>query len=299
VRIGVILPIGHQESLDRPFSYGEIRAFAQRAEEAGFDSVWLYDHLLYRRPGKPTTGVWEATIIWAALAEATSRVELGALVLCTAFRNPSVTAKLAATLDEVSGGRITLGLGAGWHEPEFAAFGIPFDHRVSRFEEACKIIVPLVREGKVDFQGQYYSAPDCEILPRPSRRIPVLIAGNGPRMLQITARYADQWNTAWLGSVEALAPYRDALHAACAEVGRDPGTLEITVGVNVAFPSVAEPPERASDPLRFLTGSVSEVAAGLRGYRDAGVSHVICWLYPVNEASIDLLAEAVQQVRAG
>src|SRR6185312_15252700 len=116
------------------------REMAQRAEAAGFDSLWLFDHLLYREPNEPTIGIWECWTFLSALAEATTTVEIGTLVACTAFRNPAVLAKMAVTLDEVSNSRLTLGIGAGWNQAEFEAFGIPFDHRVDRFEEALKII---------------------------------------------------------------------------------------------------------------------------------------------------------------
>jgi alkanesulfonate monooxygenase SsuD/methylene tetrahydromethanopterin reductase-like flavin-dependent oxidoreductase (luciferase family) len=205
------------------------------AEAAGLDSVWIYDHLLYRFPGKPPQGIWEGWTVMAALGEATERVELGALVLCTAFRNPAVLAKMATTLDEITGGRIILGLGAGWHEPEFSAFGLPFDHLVDRFGEALQIIVPLLRDGEVDFTGKYFSAPNCALLPKPARRIPILIASAKERMHKLTAQYADQWNTAWVGEVSATEERRSALLAACDAVGRDPRTLEQTVGSTSSF----------------------------------------------------------------
>ncbi|MER3484595.1 MAG: LLM class F420-dependent oxidoreductase [Chloroflexota bacterium] len=298
VNIGIIVPLGEQEALGRPFHYREVREFALLSESRGLDSVWIYDHLLYRFPGRPPSAVWEGFTTWTALAEATSRIQLGALVLCTAFRNPALTAKMAVTLDEISGGRIILGLGAGWHEPEFHAFGIPFDHLVDRFEEACRIIVPLVREGTVDFTGSYYSAPNCEMLPRPRRRIPVLIAAFKPRMLRLTAEFADAWNTAWLGQVDGLASRRDALERACAEVGRAPGSLEVTVGLNIAFPDLGTVPEQASDPKKYISGSVHEVAAGLASYAAAGVSHVICSIAPLTTESIGMLADAANQVRS-
>ena len=135
MKIGIILPLGEDDETLHCPSYNEVKGWAKRAEANGFDSVWVYDHLVYRFQEKPTQGVWEAFTFWAALAEATERVELGCLVLCTAFRNPAVTAKMAVTLDHISNGRMILGLGAGWHEPEFDAFGFPFDHRYARFAE--------------------------------------------------------------------------------------------------------------------------------------------------------------------
>src|SRR5512139_317287 len=165
MKIGLALIIAEREELKRAFTYRETRDIAQRAEENGFDSIWLYDHLLYRPEGKPTIGIWECWTFLSALAEATQRVELGTLVACNSFRNPAQLAKMAITLDEVSQGRLILGIGAGWNKPEYDAFGYPYDHRVDRFEEALQIIRPLLKEDRVDFEGKYYQARDCEIKP--------------------------------------------------------------------------------------------------------------------------------------
>jgi alkanesulfonate monooxygenase SsuD/methylene tetrahydromethanopterin reductase-like flavin-dependent oxidoreductase (luciferase family) len=203
-------------------SYTEIRATAIRAEEAGFDSIWVADHLLYRRQGQPTMGIWEAWTMLAALAEVTHRVELGTITLCASFRNPAVLAKMAVTLDEVSGGRLILGIGAGWNESEYRAFGLPFDRRVDRFEEALRVIVPLLREGRVTFDGRYFSVQDCELAPRGPRSEgpPLLIGASGPRMLHLAARHADLWNEAeYLVCPEPFAARRAAFEAAQAEVG--------------------------------------------------------------------------------
>ena len=115
------------------------------------------------------------------------------------FRNPGILAKMAVTADAVSDGRLVLGLGAGWHDPEYLAFGFPTDHRVSRFEEALQIIGPLLRGERVSVTGRYHQVRDAVLLPAPERPIPTLVAGHGPRMLQLTARHADAWNTAWYG----------------------------------------------------------------------------------------------------
>ncbi len=299
MKVGVVLPLGENPATGSAPGYREIRDLALQAEAAGFDSIWLFDHLLYRRPEQPTAGPWECWTILTALAEATERVELGTIVLCTAFRNPAVLAKMAATLDEVSGGRLILGLGAGWHQPEFDAFGIPFDHKAGRFEEALKIIVPLVKEGKVNFQGEYYNAPDCEIRPRGPRPAgpPVLAASFGPRMLRLTAQYADSWNSAWFGRPTGFVERRAALEAACAEVGRDPATLEMTAGVQVAFPEAGEVSAPLDNPDKILTGSAEEIAAGLRAYADLGVGHVICSPLPNNATALPRFAEALQAYR--
>jgi alkanesulfonate monooxygenase SsuD/methylene tetrahydromethanopterin reductase-like flavin-dependent oxidoreductase (luciferase family) len=296
MKVGVILPLGDRDELGRPFMYPQIREFALHAEAVGLNSVWIYDHLFYDFPNQGPSGVLEGWTIWTALADATERVELGALVLCTAFRNPAVTAKMAVTLDEVSGGRIILGLGAGWHQPEFDAFGLKFDHRVDQFEEALEIIVPLVKKGEVDFNGHYSSAPKCQLLPRPARDIPILVASVKPRMLKLTAKFADSWNTAWHGEVSATKERRAALNEACAAVGRDPSTLAVTAGVNVGFPDLGDVPD--FDATKMLSGSVDDVAAGLRGYAEAEVSHVIASLYPLTKDSIGQLAEAAKAAMA-
>jgi probable F420-dependent oxidoreductase len=299
MHVGVILPMEEKPEVGYATAYAEIRDLALQAEALGFDSIWLYDHLLFRFPDRPATGIWEVWTLLSALAEATQRVTLGTLVLCTAFRNPALLAKMAATLDEISGGRLILGLGAGWHQPEFDAFGIPFDHRVDRFEEALQIIVPLLREGRVDVQGTYYQAPDCELRPRGPRPdgLPILVAASGPRMLRLTARYADSWNTAWLGQPTALAERRAALEAACAEVVREPSTLGLTVGVSVHYADPAGSSECIPEPRRALSGSPAEVAAGLHAYEQLGVSHVICALNRMDRASYNWLAEAVNVFR--
>lgn len=298
MKVGVVLPIAQNPETGAIPSYREIKALAQSAEASGFDSIWIFDHLLYRWPDRPTSGPWECWTLLSALADATERVQLGSIVLCTAFRNPAVLAKMAVTLDAISEGRLILGLGAGWHQPEFDAFGLPFDHKAGRFEEAIKIIAPLVKEGKVDFRGQYYSAPDCEMLPAPpSGGIAVLIASSGPRMLQLTAQYADSWNTAWFGKPTQMLPRRANLERACAEVGRDPQTLEVTAGVQVAYPDLGHVPDGTDNAEKFLTGSAEEVAAGLREYEELGVGHVIVNLMPNNAAAQARFAEALKAYR--
>lgn len=299
MKIGIIIPLGDDPETGKPSPYTDIRARAVAAEAAGLDSVWVYDHLLYRFPEKPASGVWECFTIWTGLAEATNRVELGALVVCTAFRNPAVVAKTAVTLDALSGGRIILGLGAGWHKPEFDAFDLQFERRVDQFEEAIKIITPLVRDGAVDFHGEFYSAPDCEMLPRPERPIPVLIASKGPRMLRLTAEYADQWNLAWFGQPSAFLPKRDELHAALGEAGRPIDEMALTAGINVNFPDLKDLGETGNDPDRWIKGSVDDVTEALRGYAEAGVDHVITMLQPLTDESIARLAEARARLAAG
>jgi probable F420-dependent oxidoreductase len=268
---------------------------ALRLEAAAFDSIWLYDHLLYRWPGRGTDGIWECWTLLSAFAEATQRVELGTLVLCVPFRNPALTAKMAATLDEVSDGRLTLGLGAGWHQPEFDAFGVPFDHRASRFEEAIAIIKPLLQQGRVDFKGRYYSAQNCELIPTGPRPKgpPLLLAGSGPRMLDIVARHADVWNTAWHDMPQSVRTPLDTIRAACEKVGRDPATLEVSASVALAYPDLGPLARRGA----FLSGDTDEVADALHGYAELGISHVIVEVAPFTAPALDRFAEAVHRFR--
>jgi alkanesulfonate monooxygenase SsuD/methylene tetrahydromethanopterin reductase-like flavin-dependent oxidoreductase (luciferase family) len=225
-------------------------------------------------------------------------VELGTIVLAMPFRNPALLAKMAVTLDEVSGGRLVLGVGAGWHEPEFDAFDFPFDHRVGRFEEALSILVPLVRDGRADVAGRWHTARDVELIPWSRRRdgssIPILIAGKRPRMLRLTAEHADAWNTAWLGLASDLPPRLAPLHEALARAGRDPATLEVTVGVSVVLPDLSDEP---LDAAGALTGSAERLADELRAYRRAGAGHLICSLEPATPAAVEVLARAVSLER--
>jgi alkanesulfonate monooxygenase SsuD/methylene tetrahydromethanopterin reductase-like flavin-dependent oxidoreductase (luciferase family) len=295
--IGATLPLSG-EGGTAP-SWAQIRAFAAAADvDGGLDSLWVYDHLLFRFPDEPDGAIHEAWTVLSALAVATRRVELGALVMCTSFRNAGLMAKMAAAADEISGGRLVLGLGAGWHEPEYRAFGYPFDRLASRFEESIGITVPLLRGDRVDVAGTSSSASDALLLPPPARPggPPILIAGKRPRMLRLTARYADAYNTAWYARPnERLTESRAALVAACEAEGRDPAEIAFTVGVTVSF---GEPdPEIPAE--RQLVGDETVIADGLRAFRDVGVDHVMCALDGKSPESVARLVEAASRVRAG
>lgn len=296
MKIGLIIPLAEDDSTNTTPGYSFLRDYARQAESIGLDSIWVFDHLLYRWPNNDNTyGIWESWTLLTALAEATQKVELGTLVLCVPFRNPALLAKMATTLDEISNGRLILGLGAGWHKPEFDAFDFPFNHLASRFDEALQIIVPLIREGAVDFQGQYYSANKCIISPRGPRPNgpPILIASSGPRMLSLTAQHADQWNTAWFGQVDGIAESCNRMEAACRSLGRDLSTLDMTVGVNVAYPEAGQD----APPLqKALSGSPEQIAAELQRYADAGVAHVICNLNPATPETLTEFGKAVQMM---
>lgn len=294
-KLGVILPEAEFDMGGETPRWRDYTAMARLVEDMGFDSIWFVDHLHYR--GDATAieqqGVWECWSILAALAAVTERVELGPLVTPTSFRNPALFAKMVDTVEEISGGRVILGLGAGWHEDEYLAFGFPFDHRVARFEEAFTIIHGLLHDGRVDFEGKYYAARECELRPRGPRPNgpPIMIGSRGPRMLRATLPYVEIWN-AWLSGgrshPDQIPAMRDHVDALCRELGRDPATLERTVSImvdqtgtrEIGFsmkPDVAEP----------LTGSPEEVAAGIRAFADQGISHIQLYFAPNTIQSIE------------
>ena len=292
----VFLANDRENNSKRP--YDTIRAVAQQAEAVGFDSIWLPDHFLYRSPDQPTRGIWECWTMLAALAEATRRVEIGTLVTCNSFRNPAILAKMATTVDEVSHGRLVLGVGAGWNEPEYQAFGLPYDHRVARFEEALQILKPLLREGHVDFKGRYYQMPNCEILPRgPRSEGPPLMVGSegGPRMLKLTAQYADLWNTGYMGKPETLADRRAKIETACQKTGRDPATLGITALIGLWFPDLQKKKPKFFD--NPLTGTVQQMAEAMRGYAQLGVQHIMFQCEPYTDEARQRLTEALRLYR--
>ncbi len=297
MKIGLVLVIAEHRELKRPYSYQKTRQFALQAEEAGFDSLWLYDHLLYRPEGDSTIGIWECWTFLSALAEATHKVELGTLVACNSFRNPAMLAKMAITLDEVSDGRLILGVGAGWNKAEYQAFGYPFDHRVSRFEEALQIIRPLLTEGRVDFEGKYYTAKDCEIRPigLRSHRPPLMVGCCELRMLRLTAKYADLWNIGYLGTADNLEKHRKNLFQACRDTGRDPSTVGISVLGYVHYPKLMALPEGLDDPP--MSGTPTKIAKSMLAFEQAGVEHLMIHLLPYTPAAIRKLEQSLHIYR--
>jgi alkanesulfonate monooxygenase SsuD/methylene tetrahydromethanopterin reductase-like flavin-dependent oxidoreductase (luciferase family) len=299
VKVGILLPIAETDS-GTILRYQDIRDAALRAERDRFDSIWIVDHLLFQWDGQ-RRGVWEGWTLVSALAEATTRIELGTLVMCTAFRNPGLLAKMADAVDEVSAGRLTLGLGAGWHEPEFRAFGYSFDRLASRFEDALRIVAPLVRGDVVDYQGTYARAVDCVSLPRGPRPNgpPILVGASRPRMLRLTAELADAWNTCWLGRATELPSRLAELDAACSDVGRDPGTLDVTVGQIVATPETTRDPDESASTGRFSFTSAEDLADEWRGFEELGVAHLIVWPQPFDRECLQLVTAALHDYRAG
>jgi probable F420-dependent oxidoreductase len=277
---------------------------ARQAEAVGFDSFWLPDHLLYHFEDVHRQGAWDAWSLLAAVAATTERMEIGPLVACSSFRNPALIAKMAATIDEISNGRFILGLGAGWHKPEYDAFGFPHDHRVSRFEEALQIMTTLLRQGHVDFQGAYYTARDCELRPRGPRPNgpPILVGGSGERMLRLTARYADAWNADRQNDVAAVQALNARVDNACRDVGRDPDTLARIIGIQADMLNASR---QATQPRQFvmapwpLTGTAEELAAQIRQFAEARVGHMMVWVDPVSVAGVEAFAPVLEALDRG
>ena len=295
LKVGVQLP-----EIEYEPRWSQLATMARLAEDIGLDSVWVGDHYLYRHEDG-TRGPWEAWTQLAAIAAVTRRVEIGPLVASTSFHEPGVLAKMALTVDEISGGRLILGLGAGWNATEYAAFGFPFDHRISRFEEAFTVIRTLLRDGHIDFEGQYYTLRDCELLPRGPRPEgpPLLVGSSGPRMLHITAPHVQQWNAWYLtyGNTPAgLAEQRALVDEACLEVGRDPAEIERTVAAFVRLPG-AEGQRIADSPP--IEGTPWEMAAVLRQMATEGIGHVQLVIDPITPSGIEALAPVLEALDEG
>ena len=287
IRVGVQLP-----EVEYVARWREYAGMAGAAEESGFQSIWLGDHLLYRDDGRPERGPWDAWTLLAALAAVTERVELGPLVACASFHAPGLLARMAAAIAEVSGGRFVLGLGAGWNETEYRAFGLPYDHRVSRFEESFEIVRRLLAGERVTFAGQFWQADDAVILPPASDRIPLMIGSNGERMLAASLPYVERWNTWYAGyenTVDGFAELNARISAAAERAGRDPAEIERSACVLVELEAEAVRRPRSDEGVTPVTpdGLVAHLAALER----AGADEAILILRPITEASIRTLGQ--------
>ena len=282
-----MVPFGASDGPGRLPTWPEMRGFAAHAEAIGLDSLWACDHFLSGPAGRPAEAIHEGWTIVAALAASTSTIELGQLVMCVSFRSPALLAKMAVTADGVSGGRLLLGLGAGWYDPEYLAFGFPTDHRVARFAEALQIIGPLLRGDRLTFAGRYHQVRDAVLLPPPDRPIPILVAGHRPRMLRLTARYADAWNTAWFGLPDGRLGQRlGDMHAALQAENRDPATLRWTVGMDCELTD-------AGQTGGSFAGAAGELARAIDAYERLGIDDLIVSLQPSTQQGLDRLARAM------
>jgi probable F420-dependent oxidoreductase len=286
--------------VEREVRFTEYAAMARAAEEVGFDSIWIGDHLLYAagNRGGGERGPWEAWTLLSALAAVTERVELGPLVACAGFHPPGLIAKMAATIAEVSGGRFVLGLGAGWNEREYSAFGIPFDHRVSRFEESFTIVRGLLAGERVTLDGRFWQAEDAVLLPAPERSPRLMVGSNGPRMLAITLPHVQAWNT-WYddygNNAEGFAELSSHITAAARDAGRDPEEIDRSACMFVMLDRAAG--ERQVTPeAPPVEGSSQQIADRVCELGEAGADEVILVVSPITERSIRELGEVVSAV---
>jgi len=309
LKIGLLLP--QAEGMRGPGVRGwrEVSGMARVAEDVGFDSLWLVDHLLYKLDGEDDArGVWEVWSLLSAIAAVTNRVELGTLVLAMGWRNPALLAKMADTVEEISDGRLILGLGSGYHKHEYDAFGFPFSYKVSRFEEAIQILHGLLRNGEVDFEGKYHFARECELKPRGPRPQgpPILMGTVQPRMMACMAKYADLWNAYYddtHNKVDGIRRLRPIVDQACTHEGRDPATLERTVTALVADAGADPwwdklPTENwvEEGPLVPLAGAPGEIAKVLLEYQREGIAHLQICLEPTTSESIEAFARVLEAV---
>jgi alkanesulfonate monooxygenase SsuD/methylene tetrahydromethanopterin reductase-like flavin-dependent oxidoreductase (luciferase family) len=314
LKIGIFLPNWTAALDGETPSAAEIVQFAQYCEQTGFDTVWLADHFYfepyddYRVIGVQFPdelagvkfGSWECWSLMSAIAVATSSVGIGTLVSNTGFRNPALFARVVATVDDLSEGRVILGLGAGDFATEHRAFGFPFERRVSRFEEALAIIKPLLRGERVSFDGEFYQAHEAELLPKAGRAGgPAVLIGTlmgGPRMSRLVAQQADMWNCNLAfgdsGPEAYLAAWAPIAHA-CEKHGRDPESLvrHATVGVNLGDGPFSAP---GSAP---FCGSITDIADRFRAYAALDVEHISIVLEPATYASLDRFGDVLAQLR--
>src|ERR1700742_3812944 len=290
LRVGIQLP-----EVERVVRWPEYAAMARAAEEVGFDSLWVGDHLLYRDDGRPERGPWDAWTLLAGLAMVTERVSIGPLVACTAFHRPGVLARVAAAVDELSGGRLVVGLGSGWNEPEFTAFGIPFNDRLVRFTEAFEIIRRLLAGERVTYAGTYEAVNDAVLVPPPARRPPLMIGAIGPRMLDAAIPYVDAWNTwyAWYGNTpDGFAAASRRVDEIARRAGREPQAIlrSACVLVVVDRDTGERPLVEKAPPLE---GSPEAVSTFLGDLAAAGADEAILVASPITEQSIRRLGPAL------
>jgi probable F420-dependent oxidoreductase len=288
-KVGVQLP-----EVERFVPWVEYLDLARRVEEVGFDSIWVGDHLIYDLPDGSTRGPYEAWTSLAAIAAVTQRVELGPLVACTGFHAPAMLAKHAATVDAISQGRLIVALGAGWNRREFDAFGFPFDRRVSRFEEALAIIVPLLREGRATYHGEFYDVEDCVLDPRPIREggPPIMLGSNSPRMLSVGLPVVDSWNVWWSiydNSVERFAEIKAEVDAVM-PAGR---SVEATAAVLVTLPGGEGRLMGEVYDSTVTRVTPDDLADHVRGLAEVGATHLQLVLDPITAESVDTVGAAL------
>jgi probable F420-dependent oxidoreductase len=318
VRIGLALPqYGYSVAGESPLTFATVAEHARRAEAAGYDSLWLSDHLFldigkYGGSSEPV-GVLEPIATLGALAGVVSRPRLGTLVLCEALRPPSVAAKALATLDRITGGRLDIGLGAGWYEPEYAAIGMDMPSpgvRLRRLREATEIVTGLLDGRPLTYEGEFFHTVEARVDPPALQqpRPPVFLGGKGDRLLETVAACADGWNTCWVWTHDDYRARLDMLDRACEKVGRDPATVWRSLGLYALVGEDEPDLARRFERLRAVTppgvldtvtldewrqgrlvGTVEQVQEQVAGWGALGVETVILGVgaLPFQVASLD------------
>lgn len=302
MRIGLITPLhGSPGTTPAAPTWNSIAELALVAEDSGFTSFVFEDALLYRGPR--TAGSWESVAIAGALGSATNRIRFGHSVINSPYRSPALVAKIAETLDEISGGRYIFAIGAGnTDDSDYEAFGAQNDHRYSRFAEAIEIIHGLLKTGAVDFEGEFYSARESELVlrgPRPNGP-PITIAAAGPKMLRLVARYADAWNwwtSDYVSARSDLASLIARLDQACSEAGRDPSTLGRSLDLYTVDPLRVTNGEPAGSGGRMLSGTPADMAEVILGFGELGFDEVRCDVYPRTAHAVAAMGDVISHVR--
>lgn len=286
-------------------SFASVKALAEHVESTGWDGLWLADHFMPN--DQDTSAPWpEAWTTLAALGATVPRIRLGTLVTGNTYRHPAVLAKMAATVDHISGGRVVLGLGSGWQENEHEKYGIPFytiNNRLARMEEACQIIKALFNDESANFDGKFYQLKDAPLEPKPVQKpLPLLIGGGGEKVtLRITAQYADEWNV-W-GNVETLEHKMKILDQHCETLGRDPKEIHRTA-VALLFltkdEKFAAKINTSDDRPPGIAGSVEQLRDIVAGYKEIGVNELIVPDFTMgmdlNDQKIDILNAFISEV---
>lgn len=296
VAFGLVLPMFERPVDGVKPTWAEIGALAERGEGLGFDTVWTADEILWRMPEWPgPRGWWECLTMTGAVAASTSTVQVGTWVMSALHHNPAMVASAAETLDEISGGRFVLGLGAGHLGGGAKDFGYPADKIVSRYAEALEIIVPLLRGESVTFKGEFHHADGAVVLPRGPRpgRVPLMLGGHSPRTMKLAATHADTWSAfATTSSLPvAFKTMIEQLDRICEGIGRDPASIGRSVGVFV------EPGDaKLAEAIGFgiaITGSIDQITDTISGFADIGVTRVEIFPYPNTIDTLEQLAPVV------
>lgn len=286
MQVGLTLPVTPDDGGNATWSH--IERLASLADFGGADSLWLADHFLYHG-SRGEVGFHEPFALLAAIAATTRRVALGTLVAAASFRSPGLLARTCVTLDAISSGRMILGLGSGWYEPEYRAFGYPFDHLVGQFEETAFAVRQLLDGERVTLDGRWLRLDDAAIVPAPARRIPLVVAAEGPRMMGLTARIADAWQAAWFARPDTS--FRDQ-RARMAAAVRDHGNGR-AIGVFVGL-EVSDGDDEPSLPI-----DAGEISDALQAWQAEGVDHVQLGVHPGTVETFTIALDGIARYRAG